>query len=171
MLYSNILTMRLLACEQSARLKAFIHQAQSDAGDFWPSQHLGNCFVWSHSQIENITSPHILAAMEPSAHRVELDSYAVFGLFPGQKALIYLQAQCIVDRGGCSLVSMRMLLCLYPHDLKHWKPSAFAHACKVYWAHQLVELFPADVPLLISALQGASFHHSHSASIPSTSRS
>ena len=55
--------------------------------------------------------------------------------------------------------------------VKHWEAGAIAHACKVYWAHQLIELFPADVPLLISALQGPSFHHSHSASIPSMSRS
>ena len=108
MLYSSVLHVRLLACEQAAELKALIYTAQSDAGRFWPSQHLGNCFVWPHSQVENITSPHILAAMEPSAYRVKLDSYAVFGLFPSQKALIYLQAQWIVVRVGCSSVSMRM---------------------------------------------------------------
>lgn len=31
------------------------------------------------------------------------------------------------------------------------------------WAHQLSQLLPADVPLLLPALQGPALHHCHSA--------
>jgi hypothetical protein len=48
--------------------------------------HLSNEQVWAHPQVEHVLRPHILAAIEPHPHRVELHGYDLCQVRGGQQA-------------------------------------------------------------------------------------